>query len=505
MIKLQHYLGQLEREMSSHLQFKEIKNWQNFHGKSLSNLETELKSLKLSTKNLEHSVEEQRRQTKTTKEKQLQLREDLTKCSEDLLNLHAVYAKHFTYPQAFVDKAKDELKLHFEVERGNIFERLYEEKLHNLHEMLEIHLTKYGSSKEVKCNSSNKLSSETRLTKKVLVQIINDLKRSIKQWIMTSKSTLYFLRGLIHHQDSEIVNFRMWTVRHIHLKLKHTEEFIEALNVQLRSNKQEIMVLNESINAMKSLCFSYPSLAYMYGRTCTMKRKCKKEMRRKENLELINDGYSGLWNILLITILLLPIIWIYFPWASWSNSSFEDIRKWMKKSFKFCNEMGPGPTKPVYKEKLENSLCVISFGCGTDKQKYVQLASDLIGPVCHLQMKNVVVNSIENLDTIPPSKVILMFVDYNERNLIIEEEHGGLKRETLSMLQRTGAEVIVIYCYELSSKHLDGGRLFAQKLTVVERIKELRELRERNSIFSIYDKFNPTQKEVFRSKLNYFN
>ncbi|XP_061184755.1 uncharacterized protein LOC133192760 [Saccostrea echinata] len=122
-----------------------------------------------------------------------------------------------------------------------------------------------------------------------------------------------------------------------------------------------------------------------------------------------------------------------------------------------------------------------------------------------LQMKKVVVNSTESLETLPPSKVILMFVDYNERNLIIEEEHGGLKRKTLSMLQKTGAEVTVVYCYELSSKHLDEGRLFAQKLTVIDRMKELRELRERNSIFSIYDKFNPTQKEVFRSKLNNFN
>ncbi|XP_062620299.1 uncharacterized protein LOC134281880 [Saccostrea cucullata] len=263
MIELQHGLDQLESEMLSQPQLTEIKNWQNFHRKSLRNLETELQNLKYSTKNLDHSVEEQRSLVKTTIDKQLQLREDMTKCSEGLLNLHTVYAEHFTYPQAYVDKAKNDLKLYFEVERGKIFERLYKEKLHNFNEMLETHLTNFhnGSTEEENCNSSNILSSEPRLTKKVLAQIIYELKRSIHYWTMTSQSTLHFLQRIIHHQDSEIVKVRIWTVNLLRQKFKHNEKSIESLNVQLRSYKQGIMVLNDSIDTIKNLTFSYPSLA----------------------------------------------------------------------------------------------------------------------------------------------------------------------------------------------------------------------------------------------------
>ncbi|XP_062576121.1 uncharacterized protein LOC134238010 [Saccostrea cucullata] len=446
MIELQHDLDQLEREMLSQLHLTEIKSWQNFHGESLRNLETELQILKLSTKNLKHSVEEQRSLVKTTIEKQLQLREDMTKSSEGLLELHAVYVKHFTYPQACVDKAKDDLKLYFEVERGKIFETLYKEKLHNFNEMLESHLTNYhnGSSKEENRNSSNKLSSEPRLTKKVLAQILYELKRSMQRWIMTSQSTLHFLQRIIRHQDSEIVQIRMWTVTHVRQKFKHNEKSIESLNVHLRSNTQDIMVLNVSVNTVKSLGFSYPSLAYTHGRTCTCTRdrKCKNEMRRKEIFKPIDDDkYWDLWKILLIPTLLITILWIYFCGAKWFNRSFENIKN-RKKTF--YEEIGHTATKPLYKEKLENSLCVISFGRSTDQQKYVQMASDLIGSGFSLQMKKVVVNSTECLDTLPPSKAILMFVDYNERNLIVEEEQGGLKRKTLSMLQRTGGIVFLI-------------------------------------------------------------
>ncbi|XP_061184362.1 uncharacterized protein LOC133192363 [Saccostrea echinata] len=497
MNELQHNLTQLESKNS--FQFTEIKNWQDLHGKAFSNFEKELLSLKLSTENLAQSVEQQWSQTKTTIEKQFQLRKDMTRCSEDLLNLHAVYAKHFTYPQTYVDKAKDELKLQFEVEKGKIFKTLYEEKLNNFHDILEIHLTKYESLKVVKFDSSNQHASESRLTKKVLMQMFNDLKTSMKKWIMTLKSTLYFWQGRIHQQVSEIDEIRLWTVRYVQQKLKHNKKFIDALNIHMKNSKRGILALNDTINSVKSFWFSYPSFANKFGHE--MKRKCSKALRGMETLQYKPDGVLSPWVVLIIPILLTSI---YFPWTNWSSGNKEVVKQWMMKKFLNGNEKKPPPHSDP-KEKLEHSLCVVNFGCGSDKQKYVHLASDLMGSGFSLQMKKVVVNSTESLETLPPSKVILMFVDYNERNLIIEEEHGGLKRKTLSMLQKTGAEVTVVYCYELSSKHLDEGRLFAQKLTVIDRMKELRELRERNSIFSIYDKFNPTQKEVFRSKLNNFN
>ncbi|XP_062609576.1 uncharacterized protein LOC134271379 [Saccostrea cucullata] len=484
---IQHKMQEIQHICQ--MEFREIKKRQNHYVSSVNSLEAGLQSVKLSVNSLAESVAEQRNLVKTTMERQLQISRDLTRCSEDLLNLHA---KHPSYPQSYVDKAKDELKHHFEAERGKIFENLYEEKIRNLHEIVEIQFIKYKSPKEVKYNSSNQHSSESHLTKNILVPILNDLKRSMKKLMMTSKSTLHYLHRLLRQQVSELAEARLWTVRQIQQKFKHNGKVMDALNVHLKSNKKGILSLNDTINSLKSFCLSYPSFAYRCGHE--IKRKC---IKGPDGMETLQYKPDGIWDLLIIPALLVIASVVYVIWTNRPSGNKEVVKQWMESSL---TKKKPQPI-PESKENLENSLCVVCFGYGSDKQKYVHLASELMGSGFSLQMKKVVVNSTESLETLPPSKVILMFVDYNERNLIIEEEQGGLKRETLLMLQGTGAEVTVVYCYELSSKHLDEGRLFAQKLTVVERMKELRELRDRNSIFSIYNTFNPTQKEVFRSKL----
>lgn len=63
------------------------------------------------------------------------------------------------------------------------------------------------------------------------------------------------------------------------------------------------------------------------------------------------------------------------------------------------------------------------------------------------------------------------------------------------------AEVIVIYCWELSSARLEEGHLFAPKLASIGQSPRLRQLRDNNAIYSIYKTFNQHQKAVFQRKL----
>ncbi|XP_052721214.1 uncharacterized protein LOC128192515 isoform X3 [Crassostrea angulata] len=99
------------------------------------------------------------------------------------------------------------------------------------------------------------------------------------------------------------------------------------------------------------------------------------------------------------------------------------------------------------------------------------------------------------------SQILLMFVDYNERNLIIEEAEDGIRRRTLDVLIKSGAEVIVVYCWELSSKNLEEGYLYAPKLGSVSKVPRLIELSRKNSVYSIYKQFKQHQKSAYQRKL----
>lgn len=63
------------------------------------------------------------------------------------------------------------------------------------------------------------------------------------------------------------------------------------------------------------------------------------------------------------------------------------------------------------------------------------------------------------------------------------------------------AEVIVVYCWELSSKNLEEGYLYAPKLGSVSKVPRLIELSSKNSVYSIYKHFNQHQKSAYQRKL----
>nr|XP_022328401.1 uncharacterized protein LOC111127493 [Crassostrea virginica] len=203
-------------------------------------------------------------------------------------------------------------------------------------------------------------------------------------------------------------------------------------------------------------------------------------------------------------IFLLIVICIVLVLILFSNNvnrvkiaNLTDIFQYIKRSIPTLER-----TKPS-KHKLENSICVVGFDEGESQRKHVEMAKDLVESTSRLQMKSVVVSSLESLCNIPPSKIFLMFVDYNERNIIIEDDSikDGIRRQTLDVLQEKGAEVIVIYCWELSSARLEEGHLFAPKLASIGQSPRLRQLRDNNAIFSIYKTFNQHQKAAFQRKL----
>lgn len=203
----------------------------------------------------------------------------------------------------------------------------------------------------------------------------------------------------------------------------------------------------------------------------------------------------------LISILIVTNLCLYTTIVKEKGIPNTDILKRIQKIWKSVGLFSQAETKRTAQHRLENSLCVVGFEEGETQRHHVEMAKDLVGPDKRLQMKSVVVTSPDSLVNIPPSKVLLMFVDYNERNLILEEAEDGIRRRTLDVLMKSGAEVIVVYCWELSSKNLEEGYLYAPKLGSVSKVPRLIELSKKNSVYSIYKHFNQHQKSAYQRKL----
>ncbi|XP_062594170.1 uncharacterized protein LOC134255665 [Saccostrea cucullata] len=154
-----------------------------------------------------------------------------------------------------------------------------------------------------------------------------------------------------------------------------------------------------------------------------------------------------------------------------------------------------------YRQKLENSLCIVSFSKDNVESCHMPLMKSLMECLMdvNLQTKRVVIREPNNLNSIPPSKIFLVIVDFNEKNEILEPHQPKssklcIKRETVRSLMDSFALVILVYCLEASSKKLDLGDRFAHKLNkMVISVKELQELDNKQCFYSVYKEFHSFQ------------
>ncbi|XP_062593957.1 uncharacterized protein LOC134255441 [Saccostrea cucullata] len=158
----------------------------------------------------------------------------------------------------------------------------------------------------------------------------------------------------------------------------------------------------------------------------------------------------------------------------------------------------PAVSKPIHEGNLEDSLCIVSFDESSSRTNHLSMTKTIAeyGEL-KLQTKRVVVkkNSLDDLkDSIPPSKVFLVYIDYNEGNVILDKSETGTRRQTVKYLMKTNALVFIVYCLEKSSENLE--ELYAQKLTTIKTDPVLVDLSKRDRVFSIYKTFSKKQMEV---------
>ncbi|XP_048250918.1 uncharacterized protein LOC124124987 isoform X2 [Haliotis rufescens] len=154
---------------------------------------------------------------------------------------------------------------------------------------------------------------------------------------------------------------------------------------------------------------------------------------------------------------------------------------------------------------MEDSVCVVAFHTETEGRHADQTRSVFESvkqpcPTIHSR----VIRRHTDITQLPGSRVFLVFVDFNERNVILEDPTkglGDLRVTTVRSLWRFGADVTVIYCGDQGSVNLDS-RLFNQDLGSIHRQQELTQLKSDERILSIYSDFSNTQRQHCRNFIN---
>ncbi|XP_071115756.1 uncharacterized protein [Haliotis cracherodii] len=154
---------------------------------------------------------------------------------------------------------------------------------------------------------------------------------------------------------------------------------------------------------------------------------------------------------------------------------------------------------------MEDSVCVVAFHRETEGRHADQTRSvfESVKQQCPTILSRVI-RRHEDITQLPGSRVFLVFVDFNERNVILEDPTkglGDLRVTTVRSLWRFGADVTVIYCGDQGSVNLDRG-LFNQDLGSIHRQQELTQLKNDDRILSIYRDFSNTQTQHCRNFIN---
>ncbi|XP_041373009.1 uncharacterized protein LOC121386242 [Gigantopelta aegis] len=103
----------------------------------------------------------------------------------------------------------------------------------------------------------------------------------------------------------------------------------------------------------------------------------------------------------------------------------------------------------------------------------------------------------EDLSSIPHAKVYMMFVDFNERNVILEDPRkglGDLRLLTVRTLWDLRGDVILVYAGDVGSKGLEGNDLYNYGLTSINNHTELSKLKNQQRMLSVHKTFSPYQR-----------
>ncbi|CAG2210934.1 unnamed protein product [Mytilus edulis] len=213
---------------------------------------------------------------------------------------------------------------------------------------------------------------------------------------------------------------------------------------------------------------------------------------------------------LILEPLILFLLYKYLPWRSGGHQSHDANVSDAPSAGQQVHGVQPNrwnsPRRmnildQICSGNLEESICILSFYEETQDMHRDILTSALQQKDIPMKPFLLQVTDPDAL-SIPRCRFVFIFVDYSERNIILEnpgQELGDNKVVTVKACQKMGADVFVIYTRDSDSSHLGDGKLYNKDLSAFTKHYLLKELTARNRGLSVNDKtFSPYQKSHIR-------
>ncbi|XP_061165198.1 uncharacterized protein LOC133174156 [Saccostrea echinata] len=150
----------------------------------------------------------------------------------------------------------------------------------------------------------------------------------------------------------------------------------------------------------------------------------------------------------------------------------------------------------IHPKNLNKKIGIVSFNTKTQKVHKEMLQRALNSTDTNTEIVAVVVDRADKILTIHPSCLMFIFVDRNDRNIILEDpdsEIGDLRRLTTQGVMKMGCTVVVVYVNDRESRDLHGRDLYNPCLQSVKRHPVLKELQAEGRVFSVMDNFSQNQ------------
>ncbi|XP_065930865.1 chromosome partition protein Smc [Magallana gigas] len=154
----------------------------------------------------------------------------------------------------------------------------------------------------------------------------------------------------------------------------------------------------------------------------------------------------------------------------------------------------------VSSKKLEKGIGIISFHSST--QEFHQNLLRVVPKPHSLPMQTYLIEKQEDLLKVKPYKVTIVFVDFNERNIILENpdtEVGDCRRLTTEIFLSSKCDVFVVYCKDRDSQSLPPNQLYNTKLHSVKQQPILSKLSKENRVFSVNKALLPQQAQLLEN------
>ncbi|KAL5019800.1 hypothetical protein ScPMuIL_002692 [Solemya velum] len=155
-------------------------------------------------------------------------------------------------------------------------------------------------------------------------------------------------------------------------------------------------------------------------------------------------------------------------------------------------------------QPMQSAVCIVSFHRETQSShkrltETLMQSDDRLRNVTQLQ---VMISRHSDIPALPPARLYLFFVDFNERHIILEDPTkglGDLKLTAVRAAKKIGGDIGVIYVRDGGSRILNDVQLYNPELTSIQRHPELSRLNSRQMVFSIYDRFSQYQLRHLKS------